>query len=482
MDDRWGISSRRLHETLIGGKWVASTGDQLIRVTDPSYDRPICFVRESSPENVDEAVAAAAAVLPVLRNLSIEGRIARLEALERELELRAPALALAISEQIGMPLQHCLNHQIAGAIAVVPQTIEALRSLDFTERIGRSVVTREPVGVVAAITPWNYPLFQMLSKIAPAFAARCPVVLKPSEVTPVDALILAEALEAADFPPGAVNLAFGTGPQIGEQLIRDSRVSMVSFTGSTHAGRRVAALAASRIKRLSLELGGKSPSIVLPSSQMEAAVAATVHSAMINSGQRCTALSRLIVPMEDLAFVEHLAATAAAKYVVGPADLADSDLGPVANLNQRHRVTDHIERAHIDGARVVWSYPSDALPTRGYFVAPHIFTAPDPNIALAQQEVFGPVLTILPYAGEDDAVAIANGTEYGLNAAVWARTDDEACGFASKVQAGSIDINGANWNGLAPFGGYKQSGIGRELGAHGILGFTEIKSVQMPRS
>jgi aldehyde dehydrogenase (NAD+) len=449
-----------------------------MRLIDPSYDHPIAVVRESSASDVELAVGAATSAAPALRAMSVDARIEHLSELAHELELRSAALAAVISVQMGMPVKYAESYQVAGAITIIPDTIAALRTVGFTEQVGWSRLSHDPVGVVAAITPWNYPLLQTLSKLAPAFAAGCPVVLKPSEVTPLDALILAEAVEAAGFPPGAFNLVLGTGPHIGEQLVRDPRVTMVSLTGSTRAGRRVSEIGAPRLKRLALELGGKSPSVLLPDADLQAAVTDAVDSVMINSGQTCTALTRLVVPLEVFAEVEEIAASAARRYTVGPADEPTTDIGPLANATQQQSVGDHLDRALIDGARTVWSHPTDQLPERGCFVAPHIFVAPDPSIVVAQQEIFGPVLTIIPYVDESEAVQIANGTDYGLAAAVWSADEERALAVADRIEAGCIAVNGAPFNSLAPFGGHKHSGVGRELGAHGILEFTELKSVQ----
>ena len=350
--------------------------------------------------------------------------------------------------------------------------------MEFTETIGHSQIRWDPVGVVAAIVPWNYPLLQTMSKVAPALAAGCPIVLKPSEMAPLDALILADAVEAAGLPPGAFNMVLGTGPHIGECLVRDPRVAMVSLTGSTRAGRRVSQLAATTVKRVSLELGGKSPAVVLEDADYAAAVAHTVDSVMVNTGQTCTALTRLLVPFQHLTDVENLVVDAMSAYLVGPAADPTSDVGPVANEHQLLRVIGHLERAPLDGARPIWSYPRAALPESGYFVAPTAFTVTEPAIALAQQEIFGPVLTIIPYVDEEDAITIANGTDYGLAATVWSSDEEHALAVATRIDSGTIDLNGAPFNSLAPFGGHKQSGYGRELGAHGIMEFTETKAIQ----
>jgi acyl-CoA reductase-like NAD-dependent aldehyde dehydrogenase len=463
----------------VGGRWVPAHGRELIPVIDPSTEQCVATVPECSSEDVDRAVRAAYAVRGPLRALSAEERAALLERLADALEERSAALAEQISVEMGMPRHLCGPYQVASAVEVLRTTARELPTVAFRERIGHSTVVREPVGVVAAITPWNYPLLQTTSKVGPALAAGCPVVLKPSELAPLDAYLLCEALDAADLPPGAVNVVMGTGPHVGESLVRHPGVSMVSLTGSTRAGRRVAQIAAASVKRVALELGGKSPAIVAPDADLAAAVRHTVDSVMVNSGQTCTALTRLLVPYGMLSDVESLTAELMAGYRVGPAADPESDLGPVANAAQLQRVREHVERAAVEGARAVWEHPRGSLPEKGFFAAPAAFVTPDPSIDLARSEVFGPVLSIIPYVEESDAVAIANATDYGLAATVWSADPERALRLAAAIECGTVDVNGAAFNGRAPFGGHKQSGHGRELGRYGIEEFTEMKSIQV---
>jgi aldehyde dehydrogenase (NAD+) len=463
----------------VGGHFVPAHGRELIPVIDPSTEQCVATVPECGSEDVDRAVRAAYAARGPLRASTVEERAAMLERLADALEERSAALAEQISVEMGMPRHLCGPYQVASAIEVLRTTARELPAVPFRERIGHSLVVREPVGVIAAITPWNYPLLQTTSKLGPALAAGCPVVLKPSELAPLDAYLLGDAVSAAQLPPGAVNVVMGTGPHVGENLVRHAGVSMVSLTGSTRAGRRVAQIAAASVKRVALELGGKSPAIVLPDADLPAAVRHTVDSVMVNSGQTCTALTRLLVPYESLPDVEALAAELMAGYRVGPAADPDSDLGPVANAAQLQRVREHVERAAVEGSRLVWEYPRERLPEKGFFAAPATFVTPDPSVDLARSEVFGPVLSIIPYVDEDDAVAIANATDYGLAATVWSADPDRALRLAGAIESGTVDINGAAFNGRAPFGGYKQSGHGRELGRYGIEEFTEVKSIQL---
>ncbi|MDF5751665.1 aldehyde dehydrogenase family protein [Spongiactinospora sp. TRM90649] len=466
-------------DTYIGGRWAESRGEDVIAVLDPSTGHCVATVRESAAEDVDAAVAAAEAARPELRAMGAQARAALLGRIADELEGRAALLAGLISREMGMPRKHCEAYQVRTAVTTLRNTATAVRQVEFTERIGGSSVRREPVGVVAAITPWNFPLLQTVAKIGPALAAGCPVVLKPSEITPLDAFVLAEAVHAAGAPPGAFNVVIGNGMNVGEYLVGHPGTAMVSLTGSTRAGRRVARLAAPAIKRVSLELGGKSASVVLPDGDLAAAIAGSVRTVVINSGQTCTALTRLLVPFQRLAETETLVAEAMAGYRVGMPDDPDADVGPLASAGQQHRVNDHLERAPVDGARTIWAYPSDGIPRTGFYAGPAAFAVSDPRIPLAQQEVFGPLLAVIPYVDEADAVEIANGTEYGLAAAVWSADEERALRVADLLEAGSVAVNGAPFNGLAPFGGYKRSGYGRELGVHGITEFTELKSVQV---
>ncbi|MGY1846317.1 MULTISPECIES: aldehyde dehydrogenase family protein [unclassified Blastococcus] len=465
-------------DTFIGGRWVGATGPELITVLDPSTEACIATIQESSDQDVDAAVAAATAALPVLSRMPVAERADLLQRLAAELERRSDRLAMAISQEMGMPLKQCVDHQVICAVDTVRATVLALAEMEFSERIGHSTVYRDPVGVVAAITPWNYPLLQTVSKLAPALAAGCPIVLKPSEVAPLDAFLLAEAVEAAGWPAGALNVVMGTGSDIGEYLVRHPGVAHVSLTGSTRAGRRVSQVASSSIKRVSLELGGKSPAVVLPDADLAAAVRHTVDSVMINSGQTCTALTRLLVPFQSMPDVEDLAVEAMAGYRVGPASDPSSDVGPLANANQRHKVNEHLERAPIDGARSMWSYPHGDLPDRGFFVPPTLYGVSDHRIAVAREEIFGPVLVVIPYVDESHAVEIANDTDYGLAATVWSADEERAHAVARRIDSGTVDLNGAPFNPFAPFGGRRQSGRGRELGVHGIAEFTELKAVQ----
>jgi acyl-CoA reductase-like NAD-dependent aldehyde dehydrogenase len=355
-----------------------------------------------------------------------------------------------------------------------------LTSFCFEERIGNSLVVREPVGVVGAISPWNYPLHQIVAKVAPALAAGCTVVLKPSEVAPLSAFLLAEVVEAAGLPPGVFNLVCGTGAVVGEALAAHPEVDMVSFTGSTRAGRRVSELASPTVKRVALELGGKSASIVVEDADLAKAVRSTVSSCFLNSGQTCTALTRLLVPRSRQAEAVKLAADIAEGFTVGDPFGGEAKLGPLVSAPQRDRVREYIGQGMREGAELMVGGPEPPPGLdRGYYVRPTVFDNVLPGMTIAREEIFGPVLSVLTYEDEDDAVRIANGTRYGLAGAVWSADGRRAEAIARRLRAGQVDINGGRFNPMAPFGGYKQSGHGRELGRYGLEAFLEVKSLQL---
>ncbi len=337
----------------------------------------------------------------------------------------------------------------------------------------------EPVGVVGAITPWNFPLYQVVLKVAPAMAAGCTVVLKPSEVAPINAFILAEVIDEIGLPPGVFNLVSGVGPVVGEAIAAHPKVDMVSFTGSTRAGRRVMELAAEGIKRVSLELGGKSANILLDDADLATAVPAGVFGCYLNSGQTCSALTRMLVPRAKLAEVEQLAADAAAGFAPGDPFEEGKLLGPLVSSVQRDRVRGYINKGIEEGAKLVTG-GADAPEglDKGFYVQPTVFSEVTPDMTIAKEEIFGPVLSIIPYDTEEEAIEIANGTPYGLAGAVWSGDSARAESVARQMRTGQVDINGGQFNPSAPFGGYKQSGIGRERGKYGLEEYVETKSMQ----
>jgi acyl-CoA reductase-like NAD-dependent aldehyde dehydrogenase len=333
---------------------------------------------------------------------------------------------------------------------------------------------------VGAITPWNYPLHQIAAKVAPALAAGCTIVLKPSEVAPLNAFVLAEVMDEIGLPPGVFNLVSGTGSVVGEAIAGHEEVDLVSFTGSTRAGRRVAELAAATVKRVTLELGGKSATVILPDADLDRAVAAGITMCMLNSGQTCTALSRMLVPRARLAEAERIAAASLESYTPGNPFEDTTRLGPLISAAQRERVRAYIQKGIDEGAKLVTGGvdPPEGL-EKGFFVRPTVFSEVRRDMAIAQEEIFGPVLSIIPYDTEDEAIEITNDSIYGLAGAVWSADADHALEVARRIRTGQVDINGGSFNPLAPFGGFKQSGHGRELGRFGLEEYLEIKSLQL---
>ncbi|WP_426733903.1 aldehyde dehydrogenase family protein [Myxococcus faecalis] len=464
----------------IQGEWVASRGGGHIDVLSASTEEVMGRVPEGTAEDVDRAVRAARAAFETWAALPVPERAALLRRLQAGLTERQDALARTMTGEVGMPLALSKAIQVGTPITVTGTYVRLLQEHASEEQVGNSLVVREPVGVVACITPWNYPLHQIVAKVAPALAAGCTVVLKPSEVAPLNAFMLAEILHEAGLPPGVFNLVSGTGPVVGEALVRHPEVDMVSFTGSTRAGRRVSELAAATVKRVSLELGGKSASIILADANLKNAVKRTVGNCFLNSGQTCTAHTRMLVPRALHDEAARLAAEVAASFTVGDPFQGEAKLGPVISEAQRARVREYIQHGLREGAKLVAGGPEqpEGLP-KGYYVKPTVFAGVTPEMTIAREEIFGPVLAILAYDDEDDAVRIANSTIYGLAGGVWSEDVEHAKRIARRMRTGQVDINGGRFNPLAPFGGYRQSGNGRELGRYGLEEFQELKAMQL---
>ncbi|MFJ9350124.1 aldehyde dehydrogenase family protein [Streptomyces sp. NPDC101237] len=460
----------KAHDGLyIDGAWRAAVSQDVIEVVNPVDEQVIGRVPAGGAPDVDAAVRAARAALPAWAATPPAERAARLGALRDALAARKDEIAATVTAELGAPPQFSQAVHAALPIAVAGSYAELAAVHPFEEKVGNSTVHQEPVGVVGAITPWNYPLHQIVAKVAPALAAGCTVVLKPAEDTPLTAQLFAETVAEAGFPAGVFNLVTGLGPVAGQALAEHPGVDLVSFTGSTAVGRRIGAVAGAAVKKVALELGGKSANVILPGADLAKAVNVGVANVMSNSGQTCSAWTRMLVHTDQYAQAVELAAAAAEKY--------GDRIGPLVSAKQQERVRGYIDQGVAEGARLVTG-GSQSPREQGYFVSPTVFADVTPEMTIAQEEIFGPVLSILRYEDEEDALRIANGTVYGLAGAVWAGDEAAAVAFARRMETGQVDINGGRFNPLAPFGGYKQSGVGRELGAHGLAEYLQTKSLQ----
>ncbi|QJY47074.1 aldehyde dehydrogenase family protein [Pseudonocardia broussonetiae] len=458
----------------IGGERVAG-GSERIEVVDPATGEVVSAVPKGTGAEVDRAVTAAQAAFREWSQVDVAERAAVVMRISEGLKARGAEIAAAVTSEMGSPIGFSKAVQAGLPVYTSAGVASLASSFPWTEEIGNSLVVREPVGVVGAITPWNYPLHQVVAKVAPALLAGCTVVLKPSEVAPLSAQILAEVAAEAGLPAGAFNIVHGEGPVVGEAIAGHPGVDMVSFTGSTRAGKRVSVVAADTVKRVALELGGKSANVILEDADLAKAVKVGLGNAWINGGQTCTAWTRMLVPASRHDEIVEMAVAAAAKYTVGDPTQDTTRIGPMSSAAQQERVNGYIERGSADGATVAFSGAEVDGP--GAYVRPTIFSGVAPDAVIAQEEIFGPVLSVIPYADEEQAVEIANSTVYGLAGAVFGEPD-HALAVARRMRTGQVDVNGGAFNPLAPFGGYKQSGNGRELGRFGLEEFLEIKSIQ----
>lgn len=464
----------------INGQWVDSTSTDLIDVVNPTTEQAIGATPDGTTDDVDRAVKAAHAAFDGWASRTRAERADLLRTLADVLGKRGGELAEIITSEVGTPIKVAQRIQAALPITDIKLAADYIEQVPEFEQVGNSMVFKEPVGVVAAIAPWNYPVHQVTSKLAPALATGCTVVVKPSEVAPLSTYVLFEALHEVGLPPGVVNLVSGRGPVVGQAMSMHDLVDAVSFTGSVAGGVTVSSAASPSVKRVTLELGGKSANVILDDADLSSAVKVGVANAFLNAGQTCTAWTRMLVSQEQAEEAYELAAKYAAAYTMGdPLDPA-TRMGPLASAQQRDRVRASIDKAKASGARLLTG-GSDAPPglARGYFVSPTVFGEVDPDSELFQEEVFGPVLAISTYKDEDDALRLANNSTYGLHGAVWSASSERALAFARRVRTGQIDVNGAAYNPQAPFGGYKRSGFGREMGHQGLEEFFEIKSIQV---
>jgi betaine-aldehyde dehydrogenase len=469
------------HQFYVNGKWVQPAGTGMIDVINSTTEEVMGRVPEGTAEDVNTAVAAARAAFSAWAETPPAERARYLAAIAEKLQWRMNEIAEVIASEVGMPLPLSTAVQAGMPAAVMGYYAKLLGEFKFEdEPVGNSLVVREPVGVVGCITPWNFPLHQVVAKVAPALAAGCTVVLKPSEVAPLTSFILAEIIDEVGLPAGVFNLVTGYGPVVGEAIAAHKEVDMVSFTGSTRAGKRVSELAANTVKRVALELGGKSANIILDDADFDKAVRSGVSSCYFNSGQTCSALTRMLVPRERHDEAVGIAKETAQKFTPGDPRDAKTKIGPLISATQRDRVVNYIKRGIEEGATLVVG--GAEMPEgleKGYFVRPTVFADVRNDMTIAQEEIFGPVLSIIPYDDEEDAVRIANDTIYGLAGGVWSSDTERAKRVARRLRAGSVEINGGNFNPFAPFGGYKQSGNGRELGRYGLEEYLELKAMQL---
>jgi aldehyde dehydrogenase (NAD+) len=463
----------------IDGAWASSTGTATHDVVNAATEEVIGRIPEGTPEDVDKAVAAAAAAFPEWAASSVDDRVKYVQQLSEALQSRTEEIATLITSEVGTPLMISQIAQAGLPALMAGSYVQIAQEFPWEEQIGNSTIVREPIGVVGCITPWNYPLHQVIAKVAPALTAGCTIVLKPSEVAPLTAFVLAEIFDDMGLPKGVFNLVTGKGTVVGEALVTHPDVAMISFTGSTRAGKRIMELASQQVKKVALELGGKSPFVVLEDAPADEAVKAGLSSCYLNGGQTCIAWTRMLVP--ESRKDEFVAAAKAEAESFQPGDPLEmgTKLGPMVSETQRDRVRSYIDKGVAEGATLVTGGKEapDGLDI-GYFVRPTVFADVTNDMTIAQEEIFGPVLSIITYQDEDDAVRIANDTQYGLHAGVYGGDKEHAKAVARRIEAGQVDINGQGFNPLAPFGGYKQSGIGREYGKYGLEEFLQVKSLQ----
>ena len=468
----------------INGKWVAPQGtDKAIEVFDSTNEEVMASIPSCNAKDVDAAAQAARAAFIGWAALDVQERAKYMNRIGDGIAARMDELATAISRETGMTKFLSQMIQVGLPINSFKQAAIVAEKFEYSHELGSSLVVREPIGVVGCITPWNYPLHQIVAKVAFAMAAGCTIVLKPSEVAPIDAFILAEIIDEVGLPAGVFNLVTGTGPVVGEAIAANKEVDMISFTGSTRAGRRVTQVAAETVKKVHLELGGKSANIIcedLDTETFAKAVKSGVGGAFLNSGQTCLAMTRMLVPKSRLAEAEALAVEAASAMKVGDPFEQTTALGPLASAAQRDRVNGYIQKGIDEGAKLLVG--GVGVPEgcgKGYYVKPTVFSNVKNSMTIAQEEIFGPVLSIIAYENEDDAVQIANDTVYGLSGGVWASTKEKGIAIARRIRTGQIAVNGGAFNINAPLGGYKQSGVGREYSEYGFDEFLEIKSMQL---
>ena len=462
----------------IDGQWVSPVEPRTMDIEDPATEETFSRISIGGAADVDKAVAAAKSAFTAYSQTSIEERVELLEKIAAGIQARSEEMASAISQEMGAPLWLAVAAQAAAPAGHFATAAALLSDYAFEKQRGKTTIRKEPIGVCGLITPWNWPANQVACKVAPALAMGCTMVLKPSEIAPVDAIILAEILDEAGVPPGVFNLVNGDGPGVGAAISAHPGIDMLSFTGSTRAGVLISQAAAPDVKRVALELGGKSPNIILPGADLEKAIATSVKTMMLNSGQSCNAPSRLFVPRENNEEAKALVkATAKSIKVQNPNKAEPGAIGPVSSRTQYDKIINYIKLGQQEGATLLSGGVErpEGL-DKGYFIRPTVFADATNDMTIAREEIFGPVLTMIPYETVDQAVAMANDTEYGLSGYVHG-PEDQAKQIANRIRAGQIHINGADMDFTAPFGGYKKSGVGREWGEHGFEEFLEVKAL-----
>jgi aldehyde dehydrogenase (NAD+) len=462
----------------IGGEWVAASSDERLPVINPSNGELITQIVAGTSADLDRAVAAASEAFPAFSMSPVAERLALLERIRALMLERAEPLAQVLTLEVGAAITHARTAHVPFAAAHVQVAIEVLRDYDFLTMRGSTAIVREAIGVAGLITPWNWPLYQITAKVAPALAAGCTVVLKPSELSPMNALMFAQIVHDAGAPPGVFNLVNGTGSEIGSAMAAHPDIDMISITGSNRAGVLVAQGAAPTVKRVTQELGGKSPNVLLPDADFERVVPLGIMAAFRNVGQSCSAPTRMLVPRSRLAEVEAIARRTVEEIVVANPEEEATTLGPIANQAQFQRVQSMIAMGLEEGAKLVCGGPGQPGGlNHGFYVCPTVFSEVSSSMRIAQEEIFGPVLAILPYDDIDEAVAIANDSVFGLGGHVQGRDLDQARAVALRIRTGQVHINHPAWDPHAPFGGYKRSGNGREYGIFGFEEYLEVKAI-----
>ena len=465
----------------INGSWTASSGESALLVENPTSEEIIGSVPDGTIQDTDLAVEAAKNAFNSWSKSPIQERVRILHALSESFKERSEELAEIITCEVGTPIEYSRIAMVGTPRVVSKSYAKLLDSYEWEEEVRNSIIVKEPIGVCAFITPWNFPLHQIIGKVAPAIAAGCTMILKPSREAPINAFILADMLHEIGLPDGVFNLVSGRGSTVGSRLSSHPDVDMISFTGSTSAGIAVTEDAARTVKRVTLELGGKSANVVLEDADVIRAAKSSISACFANSGQTCSALTRLIVPESKISEMIPVIAERVSKYKIGNPMDPSTRCGPMVSASQKESVLEFIRAGIQEGATLVAGGPEDVVEIeKGHFVRPTVFRDVKPSMRIWKEEIFGPVLCITSYKDEDEALELANDSEYGLSGGVWSSDPDRALQFARKIRTGQVSINGGPFNVSAPFGGYKKSGNGRELGVYGLEEFLEIKSIQKP--